>query len=364
MNYLKQIAYFLVLLCLFGGIWLASHHVTYPVLPASKHYNPHQQQFFNTPESQPVKGGLKTILTWLYETISPPENRFPQHKLPEIKPDWQKFLNQNHQFIWFGHSTLMMRLNGQTFLIDPVFSESASPVPFFAKRFQAPPATLAELPKIDWIVISHNHYDHLDKDTIKFFVHQKHTQFIVPLNLGALLKKWGIESERIQELDWWQNIDLNGLKVYSVPTRHDSVRGLNDKNKTLWSGWLFKDNIKKIYYTGDSSYGDGSHFQAIGKRFGGVDLAFVENGQYNENWADNHMFPAQSVQAGLDVGAKKIVPVHWGMFALSRHDWRASVRESVPLMRQKGIEPITPKLGQVFDMETKTDEWWEFHQNF
>ncbi|VEJ20962.1 MBL fold metallo-hydrolase [Neisseria animaloris] len=326
-----------------------------PVYPAGDHYCPTKKKFFNTPPIGAMD--LKGVLSAQWEIMFNRSKLAPPSPLPMMKPDWQAFLapDSDGKFIWFGHSTLMMRLNNQTILIDPVFSDYASPVPAFIKRFQPPPAGWEELPPIDTVVYSHDHYDHFDKDAVRHFA-DKPVQFIVPLGFGVLLRKYGIRSERIHELDWWQSLEYHGVKYHAVPARHYSGRSLFDRNRSLWAGWVFQTSTGQIYYSGDSSYP--GHFAEIGKHFGGFDIAFIENGQYNTAWTDNHMMPEQTAQAAREVKTKRFVPVHWGAYALSIHAWNDPVCRSVPLVKQYGIEPLTPVLGQVFDQNTVTREWW------
>ena len=331
----------------------------YPVLPASDHYDPATGRFFVTPPQAPVQGGGKTVLRWLKAMTLDYAQYAPPAPMPSQTPDWQALLQDDGtpRFVWFGHSTVLARLSGITLLLDPVFGNCVSPIRGISCRYQQPPAALDELPPIDYILISHNHYDHLDKPTIRRFV-SSNTRFIVPLNLGTLLQHWGIGRERITELDWWQHAELSGcLHVHAVPARHNSSRGMGDFNKTLWAGFVLQTERHKIYFSGDSSYG--SHFADIGRRFGALDLAMLENGQYNEHWRDNHMFPEQTAQAAADVQARRFMPIHWGMFSLALHPWDEPVRRSIPLVRQSGIATLTPTLGQVFTLDSETHDWWE-----
>ena len=320
---------------------------------ASDHYDPVSGRFFNTPASIPPKKGT---LRALWQMIVDAERFMPSEPLPVVKTDWQEFLKPSSKaaLVWFGHSAFMLRMDGQTFLVDPAFAAYASPVPITMKRF-APAPQLSALPKVDVIVYSHAHYDHLDAEVVRFYRHTQ-TRFLVPLGMGAYLKKWGIASERITELDWWQSVEVGAVTVLAVPTRHDSARTAFDAKKSLWAGWVF-DGAERIYYSADSSYAE--HFEHIGARFESVDLALVENGQYNELWADNHLFPNQSVQVVQDVKAKRWMPVHWGAYALSTHDWLAPVADSSLLSDAKGLSMLTPKIGQVVRTDSVTDRWWE-----
>ena len=330
----------------------------HPILPASDHYNPATRRFFQTPPQAPVKGGAKTVLKWLRDMTLDAAKYAPPAPLPAHTPDWTLFSRDDTaRFCWFGHDTVLMRLGGQTLLFDPVFAEYASPVPPISRRFRPPVAPLSALPPIDTVLYSHNHYDHLDRITVRHFAAHSRTRFIVPLNLGMLLHRWGIPRNRITELDWWQHAETGSLKIHAVPARHSSGRSARDFNRTLCVGYVVQNGAEQIYFSGDSAYG--VHFAEIGQRFGGFDLALLENGQYSENWPDNHMFPEQTAQAAADVRAQRFMPMHWGMFSLSAHAWDEPVRRSLPLVRAQGIKTLTPMLGEVFALDTQTHDWWQ-----
>ncbi|QIM63800.1 multidrug transporter [Pasteurellaceae bacterium Orientalotternb1] len=353
---MKLKKYGIALGLLLGGGY-ALYPDTYPIYPKSDHYSLEEQRFFNAvPDKEMDKIEL---LDALWQMVVHKEKFAPPAPLPTEQPDFSAFLANSElaKFVWFGHSSLLTRVNGQTIFIDPVFAQSVSPVSLMGERFQAPPASLSQLPPIDWIVLSHNHYDHLDRDVIEYYKPHK-TGFIVPLGVGVLLQKWGIEPERIQELDWWQSTQVGELNITSVPAWHNTGRSGLDRNKTLWAGYVFQTSSEKIYYSGDSAFGDGVHFREIGERFGSFDVAFVENGQYNTTWIDNHMLPEQTAEAVSLVRAKRFVPVHWAAYALSIHPWSEPVERSIPLVEQAGISVMTPKIGQVFDQNTQTDKWW------
>ena len=324
----------------------------YPRYPNSDHYDPIKQVFLNYEPQRPVTNALPAM----WQLVSNEAALHPPKPLPTLQPDWQAFQQGNRsQFIWFGHSTLMMRINQQTIITDPVFGTGVSPVPVMMNRFQPAPAQYEELPALDVVLISHNHYDHLEQATIEKMANAHH-HFIVPLGIGTLLQKWGIAAHRITELDWWQSTTRNGITYTAVPARHDSARGTTDKNKTLWAGWVLQHEGEQIYFSGDSSYG--KHFAQIAERFGSFDIAFIENGQYNERWPDNHMFPEQTAQVAALMNAKRFVPIHWGAYPMSLHAWNDSVKRSVPAARALGVQPLTPIQGQIFHRDSPTEDWF------
>lgn len=326
-----------------------------------KNYSKEKKEFVNLENTTLMKIGFGENLNLFKKMLFESDSRRPKNKLPEIKADLKLFMEKsdNLKFIWFGHSTLLLNMDGTTILIDPVFSKSASPFSFLVKRFQKAIFSLNELPAIDVILISHNHYDHLDKKSILFFKN-KNTNFMVPLGVKNILIKWGIESWRITELNWYESAKISSTIFTATPARHFSGRGLFDRNKTLWASWVIeKRNKKRIFFSGDSGYG--KHFEDIGLKFGEFDIAFIENGQYNEKWSDIHMMPEETVQAAIDLNAKHFVPIHWGMFDLSLHKWSDPIKNSYQIAKEKNISIIPPKLGKIIE-EKKDDDhsiWWE-----
>jgi L-ascorbate metabolism protein UlaG (beta-lactamase superfamily) len=283
----------------------------------------------------------------------------PKEKMPEIKPDMQEFLRPSKDLkaIWFGHSSFLLNMDGKIILVDPVFSGSAAPISFMVKRFQGPVLGLKELPTIDYVLISHDHYDHLDMESIKFFEDKK-TQFITPLGVGAHIEGWGIDPERIVEKDWWQEEVFEGVKFIATPAQHFSGRGLFDRNKTLWASWVIQSENHNIYFSGDSGYD--IHFKEIGEKLGPFDVAFLESGQYNEKWEEVHMLPKQALQAYTDLGAKKYFPVHWGMFVLAMHTWYDPMEQLFKLSKGKDVNLVVPKIGQIvnFSEQFINEPWW------
>lgn len=319
-------------------------------------------EFINLPEndSRINRMGFMEGLSVMKEIFLTKTKRMPHGKLPEVKPHIPEFLKPSDflKFIWLGHSTLLINVDGKIFLIDPVFGNSASPFDFMIPRFQAAAISLKELPYIDAIIISHDHYDHLDKSTIKYF-ENKSTRFIVPIGVGNHLRDWGIEKTRITELNWGESTSYSHIKFTATPARHFSGRSFFDRNQTLWASWVIEGKEDKIFYSGDSGYG--GHFKEIGKRYGPFDLAFLENGQYNERWPDVHMHPEETLQALIDVDAKILVPVHWGMFDLALHHWTEPISRTHKIATAWEIPILTPKLGEMVDtgIPAGANPWWE-----
>lgn len=327
----------------------------HPVYPASDHYDPKTQTFFN-PEPQQKPTGLVSAF---WKILTNPQATRPPKPLPTVKPDWQTFLaapEGKSRFVWFGHSTLLMRIGGQTVITDPVFGNSVSPIPITMKRFQPAPAEIDELPPVDVILISHSHYDHLEKDSVQALNSKGNSHFIVSLGMGVLLKKWGVPQERITELDWWQSTERNGIRYTALPARHDSSRTLTDHNQALWSSFVIEHSGEKFYFHGDSA--QGSHFDKIAEKFNGFDIAFIENGQYSEHWPNNHLFPEQTARYAAQLAPKRFMPIHWGAYAMALHAWNEPLLQSIPLARSLGVNPLTPLMGQVFDADTATQDWF------
>lgn len=323
-------------------------------------YNRETGEFYNlVPNKNAPKMSFSETLKIMRKVFLEGGKRTPKQKLPEVKPDLKSFLEPGEKvkFIWFGHSTLLLNIEGKIVLIDPVFSGAASPFSFMVKRFQPPVLSLKELPHIDVILISHDHYDHLDRKTIEFFT-DKDTAFIAPVGVGDHLYDWGIPRKRITELQWGDAISHNGIKFIATPAQHFSGRGLFDRNETLWASFVIESHTEKIYYSGDSGYGD--HFKEIGKRYGPFDLAFLENGQYNERWPDVHMQPEETLQAQIDLDAKYLMPIHWGMFDLSLHNWKEPIERTYKIARNWHIPIYTPRLGEIVDTNrpVKNTPWW------
>ncbi|MCD9458733.1 MBL fold metallo-hydrolase [Marinibactrum halimedae] len=258
-----------------------------------------------------------------------------------------------------GHSTILIKVDGQYVLTDPVFSKRASPVQWMGpKRFHDAPLTIDELPPIDVVLISHDHYDHLDKASVRE-LNGKVKQFVVPLKVGKRLQKFGVAKEKITELDWWQSHEVNGLKLVATPAQHFSGRGLFDRDKTLWCSWSIIGKESRIFFSGDGGYFAG--FKEIGDAYGPFDITLIETGAYNKMWGDTHMMPEESVQAHLDVKGVAMVPIHNGTFDLALHDWYEPFERALNKANEKRVNMLSPVFGERVDIlnPTNTQRWWQ-----
>jgi L-ascorbate metabolism protein UlaG (beta-lactamase superfamily) len=260
---------------------------------------------------------------------------------------------------WFGHSSTLLEVDGLKLLLDPVWGERSSPVSFVGpKRWYAPVVPLEKLPVLDAVLISHDHYDHLDRGTIRA-LKDRVPRFIVPLGVGRRLRDWGVEASRITELDWWEKTHLGELVIQATPARHAGGRGLLDRDKSLWCGYALLGPRHKVYYSGDSGMMDA--FRTIGERCGPFDLTLIEIGEYSQDWPDWHMGPEQAVQAHRMVGGKVMLPVHWGLFSLSTHSWTEPIERASVAALHAGVPLATPRPGEVFEPEADQlpiTAWW------
>ncbi len=226
------------------------------------------------------------------------------------------------------------------------------------KRFHQTPITLEDLPSIDVVVISHDHYDHLDKASIKVLGDKVGT-FLVPLKVGQLLVNWGVPKEKVIELDWWESHSVDGIEYTLTPTQHFSGRGLTDRDTTLWGSWVINAQQHKVFFSGDSGYFNG--FKEIGEKYGPFDFTMIETGAYNELWSDIHMFPEQSVQAHIDVQGKVMMPIHNSTFDLSMHDWNEPMQRALDISEERGVTLVSPEIGQRLAIAEPqpAKAWWQ-----
>lgn len=311
----------------------------------------------------------QTVIDWrkipgiIYKQLKGHKQGYPAKELPVIKFDSADFFNNNGQskFIWYGHSVVLIRMENKTILIDPMLGDDASPVaPTKIKRFSNNTLDIIDvLPEIDLILLTHDHYDHLDYHSIEK-LKEKTKKYYVALGLKRHLIHWGIAADLITEFDWWQDEMFDGIKITYTPTRHFSGRGLSSIARCLWGGWALKAEKQNIWFSGDGGYGN--HFSEIGKRLGPFDFGWMECGQYCVDWHQIHMFPNESVQAAVDAGVKVAMPVHWAGFNLSyQHAWYEPAEDFIHHAKLKSLPVITPNPGSIFQINSITEQWWKKH---
>jgi L-ascorbate metabolism protein UlaG (beta-lactamase superfamily) len=279
----------------------------------------------------------------------------------EIPIESYKLSNHHPKITWFGHSTILLEIDGKRLLIDPMFGKAPSPFPWlglgrFSKKL---PIELDNLTSIDAVIISHDHYDHLDYYSIKK-LKTKTTNFFVPLGVGNHLERWDVDSENISEHGWWEEISFGDLKLVCTPSRHFSGRSLTDRDATLWCSWTILGKNKSIYFSGDTGYGP--HFKEIGEKYGPFDITLLECGQYDCRWSEIHMMPEQTVEAHIDLKGKLLIPIHWSAFILSLHDWNDPVKRVTNAANRMNQFISTPKIGKPVFLGTESypdTTWWD-----
>lgn len=286
----------------------------------------------------------------------------PKREVPVIT--WESYPKSNPDDFtinWLGHSSCLIQMNGCNILIDPVLSKYASPVSFIgSKRFSKVPMEPENLPQIQVLLISHDHFDHLDYSAI-MKIDEKVEHYLVPLGVESYFLSWGISKEKIHPLIWWEQFTFRGITFTMTPSQHFSGRNPFYKNISFWGGYHFTNQKHSIYFTGDSGYND--HFKEVYRRLGSVRVMLADAGQYNTKWSKIHMRPLEVLEASQDVHATYLIPVHWGAFALSNHEWNEPPKVIKSRASEYGVTVITPKIGErvVYDaIRNYQDSWWNF----
>lgn len=308
-----------------------------------------------------TKGGAleQARIMWEFFFNKPADTRPPEEIPIQTLTKQQLLAAPNNTVYRLGHSTVLIKLHDAFWITDPMFSERASPVQWAGpQRFHQPPITIDELPPIKAVIISHDHYDHLDHDSI-IKLAEKTEYFLTPLGVGEILVEWGVSFPQVKQLDWWQEINIAGVQVVATPARHFSGRSLFKKNQTQWASWVFLTENQRIFFSGDTGYFDG--FKRIGAKYGPFDLTLIETGAYNENWPEVHMHPEESIQAHIDLKGKKLLPIHNGTFDLSMHSWHEPFDRIVTLGNAHNIPVVTPVAGKPVNMAEIIggQHWWK-----
>jgi L-ascorbate metabolism protein UlaG (beta-lactamase superfamily) len=312
----------------------------------------------------PVAPGLKpgTAFPTLGEYLCGGQRRTPPGPLPMASPleRWTKRVETGLRVTWLGHSTVLLEVDGVRVLTDPVWGERVSPVSFAGpKRFHPAPVPLAQLPKLDAVIISHDHYDHLDYPTILELA-KTDVPFITSLGVGAHLEAWGLPEERITELDWWETAELRrgGVTVTAAPSQHFSGRGVGSRNGTLWSSLVVRGPTRSVFFSGDT--GLTPEYAQIKERLGPFDLVMLEVGAFHPAWGDIHLGPANALEALALLGNPSFLPVHWGTFNLAIHAWDDPPETLMELGPKRGAHLVMPRLGEAVEPSRveRVDPWW------
>jgi L-ascorbate metabolism protein UlaG (beta-lactamase superfamily) len=335
----------------------------------------HRPEFTESPQSssgrfrnkvarQPGPGlSWKDFWTFLFDK---PANTRPT-TAPQVLPltRAQLLAARDRSLFRLGHSTLLIMLQGGFWITDPVFSRRASPVQWFGpKRFHAPPISLDELPPLRGVLLSHDHYDHLDRATVRKLA-AKTDLFLTPLGVGDRLERWGVPASKVRQFDWWQETRIDGIRFVATPAQHFSGRTLFDGNRTLWCSWSIIDAPSlneaeglRVFFSGDTGYSD--HFKEIGRRIGPFDVTMVEAGAYDPRWAYVHMLPKQTVQAHIDLRGRWLLPVHNGTFDLAMHAWDDPFEQIARITSERGVSLVTPRMGERLNLGAPepTEAWW------
>jgi len=290
-------------------------------------------------------------------------DKVPDFSLPVVKiPDdyFEKNEANKTRLTWFGHSAVLLEIDGKKIFLDPMLGDVPAPHPWLgSKRFNDTlPMSIEKLPELDAVLISHDHYDHLDYGSITK-IKDKVVMFYVPLGVGAHLRSWGVDETKIKELDWWEEIDFEGISLVATPSRHFSGRGLLDRYASLWCSWVIRGESDKLFFGGDSGYD--KTFKTIGTKYGPFDFAMLECGQYDVQWPEIHMMPEETIQASVDLNNKLLMPIHWGAFKLGLHPWKEPIERAQKEAKKLQVTLVTPKIGEaiILGEAIPISNWWE-----
>lgn len=355
-----------VLLVLFSAVFIFLQHEKFGKTPNSALINKYsalsnyQNGAFQNQSDTPNFSGDDNVITIFWNFFFNKNAHAEPHSLmPTKKIDIRSVPIDENIVVWFGHSSYYLQIDGKRFLIDPVFSGAASPVSFTTKSFAGVDVYSSEdFPNIDYLLITHDHWDHLDYETI-IKLRSKVKTVVTGLGVALHLKQWGYDPATIIEKNWYEKAELSeGFSITLQPTRHFSGR-LFKKNASLWTSFVLKTPTKNLYLGGDSGYD--KHFKETGDKYGPFDMAFLECGQYNKNWKYIHMAPEEVAQAALDLKAKVLFPVHWAKFSLALHSWKEPIERLTIAASQKNVQLLTPMIGEKVSLQEQytNTQWWE-----
>ncbi|MGI4815615.1 MAG: MBL fold metallo-hydrolase [Janthinobacterium lividum] len=319
----------------------------------------HDGERFRNVAPRPVEGFGKILtITWNM-LFKKPLGTAPVGALPVVALTREQLDAAPDRSLYrLGHSTLLLKLRGQFWLTDPVFGERASPFSSMGpKRFHAPPLSLDALPPLRAVILSHDHYDHLDRASV-IALAEKTAVFVTTLGVGDRLIEWGVPAAKVKQFDWWGGIEIDGVTFTATPAQHFSGRSLFDNNRTLWASWVIDDGGLRVFFSGDSGYFDG--FRTIGEKLGPFDVTFIETGAYNVQWPYVHMQPEETVQAHIDLRGRWLMPIHNGTFDLAMHRWQEPFERVSEIALARGVALSTPRMGERLDLGAphRGEAWW------
>jgi L-ascorbate metabolism protein UlaG (beta-lactamase superfamily) len=335
-------------------------------LPSGKHLDKlkqspnYKKNAFQNLSDTPMKPDDISYWKMLKEFMKKSKDKVPRGLLPSVKTDLTNLNSSKPVIVWFGHSSYFIRIENKNFLIDPVFSGNAAPLSFMVKAFPGSNIYKEEdMPAIDYLILTHDHYDHLDFKTVRK-LKKKVDKIYCSLGVSSHLKYWGFDIDKITEMDWWESNQLDeNISLTAAPARHFSGRGIK-RGQTFWSSFILKTKDHSLYLGGDSGYD--SHFKEIGEKHGPFDIAILEAGQYNTMWPLIHMMPEETVQAAIDLKANALLPVHWGKFSLAMHTWTDPIKRVLEKAKELNMNVVTPKIGQpiILNDDFVSESWWDF----
>ncbi len=354
----------IILLIVVGG-WVFMQTASFGQLPKDKRLARIQKspnfkdgQFQNLSPTPDLAEGVSYYAVMKEFMFQKSKRNTPVDSLPSQKTDLKALQPEESVLVWFGHSSYFIQVDGKRILIDPVFSGAASPIKATTRSYMGSDVySVDDFPAIDYLFISHDHWDHLDYETI-IQLKPKVKKVITGLGVGAHFERWGYDTSKVLETDWYDVSVLDeAFKVTTTPARHFSGRGFS-RNKSLWASFVLQTPSMKLYIGGDSGYD--SHFKDIGQKYGPFDLALLECGQYDKSWKYIHMMPEEVVQATKDLGAYRLMPVHWSKFSLGNHAWDDPILRVTAAAKEQGVSICTPMIGEKLSLKDsiKHSPWW------